>query len=194
MGQTADEVRQEIERSRDDLGQTLDAIGDRVSPAKIIERRKESVRGSMTSLKNKVMGTAQSGKEATANTVGSLQDGIHSGVEMGMQAPHKVAEETQGNPLAAGLIAFGVGALAATLIPESRTEADQINKAVEPVRQELTTAGREVAEELKTSAQEGAEAVKDKVATSAEEVKSEAQRAVIDVSSEAKESVESLKQ
>ena len=35
-------------------------------------------------------------------------------------APQAVAQQTQGNPLAAGIIAFGVGMLAATLIPVDR--------------------------------------------------------------------------
>jgi hypothetical protein len=35
----------------------------------------------------------------------------------GARAPQAVRQQTQGNPLAAGIIAFGVGMLAATLIP-----------------------------------------------------------------------------
>ena len=40
MGQSADELRHDIEATRGQLGETLDAIGDRVSPGRMIERRK----------------------------------------------------------------------------------------------------------------------------------------------------------
>ena len=40
MGQSAEELRYEIADTRAELGQTLDAIGDRVSPGRMIERRK----------------------------------------------------------------------------------------------------------------------------------------------------------
>lgn len=110
---------------------------------------------------------------------------------MGKAAPQKVTESTQGNPIAAGLVAFGVGALAATLIPETRAETEQLSKVAEPVREEVTTAGREVAENLKSAAQESATAVKESVSDAAQEVKTEGQQAVIDVSQEAKQTVTS---
>ena len=40
MGANTASLRQEIEGTRSDLGETLDAIGDRVSPGRVIERRK----------------------------------------------------------------------------------------------------------------------------------------------------------
>jgi hypothetical protein len=43
MGQSAEELRRDIERTREGLGETLDAIGDRVSPGRIMERKKNRV-------------------------------------------------------------------------------------------------------------------------------------------------------
>ena len=43
MGQGPEELRHDIERRRDDLGETIDAIGDRVSPGRIIERRRNRI-------------------------------------------------------------------------------------------------------------------------------------------------------
>ena len=40
MGQTAEQLKEQIAGTRDDLSETLDAIGDRVSPGRVIERRK----------------------------------------------------------------------------------------------------------------------------------------------------------
>ena len=44
MGQTADELRQEIEQTRDDLAVTVDAIGEKVSPKLQAERQMERLR------------------------------------------------------------------------------------------------------------------------------------------------------
>ena len=44
MGQAADELRQDIERTREDMATTLDAIGDRVSPRLQAERQMERLR------------------------------------------------------------------------------------------------------------------------------------------------------
>ncbi len=44
MGQAADELRQDIERTREDMAATLDAIGDKVSPKLQAERQMERLR------------------------------------------------------------------------------------------------------------------------------------------------------
>ena len=46
MGQAADELRQDIERTRADMAQTLDAIGEKVSPRLQAERQMERLRQS----------------------------------------------------------------------------------------------------------------------------------------------------
>ena len=46
MGQAADELRQEIERTREDMASTLDAIGEKVSPRLQAERQMERLRES----------------------------------------------------------------------------------------------------------------------------------------------------
>jgi len=53
MGQNADELRRNIETTRENLGETVEAIGDRVSPGRMIERRKNRV---MTNFRNNVNG------------------------------------------------------------------------------------------------------------------------------------------
>ena len=44
MGQAADELRQDIERTREDMASTLDAIGDRISPRLQAERQMDRLR------------------------------------------------------------------------------------------------------------------------------------------------------
>ena len=59
MGQSTHELRRDIERTRADLGDTLDAIGDRVSPGRMIERRKNRMSSGIRSVKDRVMGTVE---------------------------------------------------------------------------------------------------------------------------------------
>ena len=60
MGQSAQQVRADIERTREDLGQDLDAIGDKISPRQAVRRRTDRVRGTLTDMKERVMGSAES--------------------------------------------------------------------------------------------------------------------------------------
>ena len=50
MGQDAEELRREIEASRAEMSNTLDAIGDRVSPGRVIERRKNRMKNAVQSV------------------------------------------------------------------------------------------------------------------------------------------------
>ena len=59
MGQAADELRADIERRRENLSGTVDAIEDRVRPGRIIERRRQAVRARIGRTRDRVMGTAR---------------------------------------------------------------------------------------------------------------------------------------
>ena len=43
MGQSTEELKRDIEQTRADMSGTLDAIEDRVSPSRMIQRRKNRV-------------------------------------------------------------------------------------------------------------------------------------------------------
>ena len=49
MGQRAEELRVEIAETRNGLSDTMDAIGDRLSPGRIAERRTNKVTGGVRS-------------------------------------------------------------------------------------------------------------------------------------------------
>ena len=104
---------------------------------------------------------------ASADTA---RDAAGSVVEGARRAPDKVIEQTQGNPIAAGLIAFGGGLLVASLIPPSEAEqrvAGQVVEKAQPLRDELQRAGQEVVEDLRSTAEQGAEQVKQRAAEAA---------------------------
>ena len=66
--------------------------------------------------------------------------------------PQRVEAGTRGNPLAAGLIAFGAGLVAATFLPSTRREeqlARQVQPQVERLGSQIAGAGRELVDDLR---------------------------------------------
>jgi hypothetical protein len=99
-------------------------------------------------------------------------------------AHRQAAAKTQGNPLAAGLIAFGAGLLVSSLVPAGQKEreaADALKTAAEPVTAQLSEAAKDMAEGLKEPAREAVENVKATAADAAENVKGEGRTAVSEV-------------
>ncbi len=189
MGQSAEELRREIEYTRDDLGNTLDAIGDRVSPGRVVERRKNRVRNGLTSVRDRVMGTASDAGQAMSSTAGSTVDTIKG-------APETVAQQTQGNPLVAGAIAFGVGVLLASVFPPSAKEqevAGQLKDKAQPLTDELKQSGQQMAERLKEPAREAVENVKQAATEGQQAVTETAKEAAESTRQTAREGVESVR-
>ena len=194
MGKSASEVRTDIEDTRREMSDTIDAIADRTSPRRIVDRRRRAFANGWRSARERVMGRA----ESTASGAGdrarqlseSARDTAGSVVDTARQVPDTVLSETQGNPVAVGLVAFGAGLLAASLIPPSEPEqrlAGTLRDQVQPLQNELKAAGQQVVEDVKSTAQQGAEQVKQRaseaagtvqedVKSSAQEVRSQAQR------------------
>ena len=57
MGTTEDQLRHEAEMQRGRMGDTLEAIGDRLSPERMVERRKAAVSQTFRNMKESVMGS-----------------------------------------------------------------------------------------------------------------------------------------
>ena len=110
MSKNSEELRAEIAQTRGDMQQDVDAIADRVSPSHIAHRQSEKVKDSFRKVKDSVMGTGES-------TSDQLHHYSEDAAEAVRDAPHRVVEQTKGNPLAAGIIAFGAGLLASSLLP-----------------------------------------------------------------------------
>ncbi len=218
MGQTTNDMRSEIELTRQDMGVTLDAIGERVSPGRIVERRKARVRNSLRSAREAVMGTtdvvtdrarytaggiAEAGASAgtragsaAQDTLGNLTSGAGSAVESVQQAPAMARQRTSGNPLAAGLVAFGGGLLLASIAPPSEPEqrvAGPVMDALDPVAEQARSVGSEMTQELSSSASRAAEGVKGTATEAAEQVRSEATTAGEQVKDEAASAAERLR-
>ena len=98
MGE-AEELRYEIEGTRDHLGATMVAIEEHVSPRAMVQRRRSAMAERWASLRESVMGKAS--------------DMTSSASDAAQGAPTAAVHQAQGNPLAAGLVAFQPSARAA---------------------------------------------------------------------------------
>lgn len=187
--QNPDEIRADIERTRNDLSTNIDAVTDKVSPSKVAHRQTQKVRDTLGGWKDQVMGSAEEAGDSAASTA---QDAA----ETAQQAPHQAKRKTQGNPLAAGLIAFGAGWLVASLLPASEAEAQAATKLkdrAQPYLDDAKSQAQSMAQELKEPAQEAAQRVQDSAAESAETVKSEGQSQKDAVADSAQTSAEEVR-
>lgn len=185
MGQTADELRSDIEHRRESMSGTVDAIEDRVVPRRIIDRRKQAARGWLGSTRERVMGPPRHLGNRVAEKTESMTSGAQHMAEGITEAPTQVMEQTRGAPLIAGGVAFGIGALLALVLPESESEhrmtermAPQLAAATDAAKeagtQTLETAKsstQEAVGELKDSARGHAQQVADQAKTAADEVR-----------------------
>ena len=162
MNTDPDDIRTDIESTRRELGSDVDALAEKVTPSKIMHRQTSRMRNAIGSAKERVFGAAEDAQESVG---GALSD-----------APRMVADKAKGNPIAAGLIAFGVGWLASSLFPASEKEkelAGTLQEKAQPLASEVTDTAKRMADDLREPAGEAVNAVKESATGAAESVKQE---------------------
>ena len=182
-----DQIRAEIERTRVDLSDDVNALTDKVNPSHVARRQVSRVRGAAGRARDRVMGTASS-VGSSASSAGSSAASTLS------DAPSTLQTHTAGNPLAAGLIAFGVGWLLGSLLPTTEQEqrtAVQVKEAATPV---IRDAAQEVGDHLKEPAQQAVDAVKDTASAAVDTVKDEGTSAAQDVKDQAQQAKDTVQQ
>lgn len=189
MGQDTDELKRDIEDTRAGMTETLDAIGDRVSPGRIVERRKNRIRASVDDLRDRVMGTA-------SDTQRGLSEAAHGATDAVKHTPDAITNGTQGAPLMAGAIAFGAGFLAAAVFSPTETEKQasaKVMETLEPAKEQLVDSAKQIADHLKEPAKQAAQEVKDSAGESAASVASTARATADEAKQRTTESVEAVK-
>ena len=185
-----DVIRAQIAATRAGLSSDVNELGDKVSPGQIAKRQRDKVTGTVMGVKDHIMGSAHDVKSSTGDAASSVGDTISD-------APGKVARQTQGSPLAAGLIAFGTGLLLSALIPASRPEAQAaaaLKDQAQPLVDQLTDAGKEAAGNLQAPAQQALESVKSTAADAVDAVKDEGGSAVGDLKSQAQDAKDAVQE
>ena len=212
-----EEIRREIERTRRDLSRNVDALTDQVAPGNMarreVNRVGESLRGlkdrvmggddgtdAMAARRDELMGHTGGGRSQLVDQAGDLRDQAAarlSDAQGAVQgAPAAARRQARGNPLGAGLVAFGIGALIGGLMPSTAAERQAsvaLKEKAQPLVDEAKGVAQEAVENLKPQAQAAVDAVKQHAPDSAAAVKSEGQDAAQAVKSSAADSAEQVK-
>ena len=117
--------------------------------------------------------------DAASSAAGAVSDTASSAAAAVQEAPQALRRQTRGNPLAAGLIAFGAGWLVSSLLPAGRQEQQLAQQATEKaveVGRPLADKAREAAMEVKDNLQEPAQ----QAVASVKDTATEAGRTVVD--------------
>ncbi|MGX6601432.1 DUF3618 domain-containing protein [Micromonosporaceae bacterium Da 78-11] len=206
MAQEPDRLRQDIENTRARMTRDVDLLAEKTSPTKVAQRRWNSV-------KEKVMGTTEHAGhvagDKTSSAVGTVQDKAsqlgdkashvgdvasekaHDAADAVRSAPQAVTSQTRGNPVAAGVIAFGVGLLAATLIPVTDVErragqqvkdnsgdlTDKVKDLAGEVKDDLSGTVQHAVGEVKDTARDAAQTTKQQAQSSAQDAKEQTRQA-----------------
>ena len=216
-----DEIRADIERTRAELSDNVDALADTANPKNIAKRQAGRVKQAAVGVKEHIMGSSDddsdSGRlgdakyavqdkaaearyavqDTAADAKYALQDKASAVGDVVSNAPAQVKERARGNPLAAGLIAFGAGLLISGLIPSSQREQQAVSTLqdkAEPLKEKATEAAKDVASNLREPAQDAAQSVKQTAAEGVESVKGEGVSAKQDVQDQLQGSTENVRQ
>jgi hypothetical protein len=151
MGQEPSQIREEIEETRAEMGDTVDALAYKTD---VKTRVKESISDKRERLISQVQGTTHKVGDATP-------DGQQ--VKEGAQQAVGVAQE---NPLGLAIGGLAAGFLAGMMLPSTKMEdekvgpiADQVKETAAETGQEALERGREVASQVAEQAVEGAKEV-----------------------------------
>lgn len=193
-----DEIRRDIARTRAELSDNVNALADNANPANVARRQVDKVKDGVTDVKHRIFGDPNDPwDDGSAGGVRQQTQGAVEDARQAVQdAPGELRRRAEGNPLAAGLVAFGLGVLVAGLIPSSNAEQDlarQAKQKAEPLVDEAKAAAQEAADHLKPAAQQAADSLKETATAAGEHVKNEAQGAADDVKAQAQRSTDDVK-
>ena len=163
MGEDPDMIRAEIEQTRAEMGETVDALGYKTD---VKARAKDSIQDK----KESVMGVASSAKERLVGAGQTVGDATPDSEQVKRQA-RRAKSVAQENPLGLAVGAVAVGFLAGMLIPSTRVEDDKLGELSDDVIQRAKQTGQEALQRGKQVAQDAAETAMDSGREHAEELK-----------------------
>jgi hypothetical protein len=184
--EAASNVKDRVMGSDDDEygGSTVGGVSDKAYAAK------DAVADRTYAAKDVVADKAHAAKDTVSEKASEAGEAVR-------QAPRRIRRKAQGNPLAAGVIAFGLGMLVSSLIPSTEKEREavsQLQENLEPVKEKAAEVAKDIGENLKPAAQEAADSVRETAQEGVENVKQEGQSAAQDVKDQAQASKETVQQ
>jgi ElaB/YqjD/DUF883 family membrane-anchored ribosome-binding protein len=171
VGEDPDRIREEIEQTRAEMGETVDALGYKTD---VKARAKDSIQEK----KENVMGVAQSAKDRLVGAGQTVGDRTPDSQQVKQQA-RRAKSVAQENPLGLAVGAVAIGFLAGMLVPSTRVEDEKLGPVADDVKDRAKETGQEALERGKQVAQEAAQSAQETAKQSgqqhAEELKSSAQ-------------------
>jgi Protein of unknown function (DUF3618) len=187
MGQDPDAIRQDIEQTRSEMSETVEAVGYK---ADVPSRAKEAVGEKVENVKSKMSDTATRAREAVVGTTSRVGDTTPSRGEVTQQT-RRVAGMAKENPLGLAIGAAALGFLAGLAVPSTRVEderlgpvADQVKDRVKETGQEALDRGKQVAQDVASTA---ADTAKQRTQEQGQELAGSARQSAQDVASEARQ-------
>ena len=181
MGQEPDRIRAEIEQTRAEMSETVDALGYK---ADVKSRAKENLQGKKESAKESMLGVKDRIVGAGDSVTSSVSDRTPDSGEVKHKA-RKAASVAQENPLGLAIGSVAVGFIAGMLIPSTRVEDDKLGAVADDVKAKVKDTGQEALEHGKQVAQDAVETAKESGQEHAQQVKDSAQQSTQDAGSSA---------
>ena len=174
MGQDPEQIRDEIEQTRQEMGETVGAIGYKTDvksrTREKVSDTKDKITGKAADMKDRVTGSAADVKDrVTPSSSGSsgpsalstATDKLSSATPDAEQVKYKArraASVAQENPLGLAVGSIALGFLAGALIPSTDVENEKIGPIADQLKEEAKSTGQEVVERGKAVAQQAQEA------------------------------------
>ena len=122
--QNPEQIRADIEATRARLGADVDAVAEKVTPERVVERQKDKVRGKVQDtvhgVRERVMGSSDDEFTVGGYSTGDVRDEAAYRADQArgavQNAPATARAKTRGNPLAAGLIMTVLWAIVAAIL------------------------------------------------------------------------------
>ncbi len=160
MGQDPAAIREEIEQTRENMGDTVSALGYK---ANVPARAKESMGRKAGNVKTKIVGARAQVSGATPSA-GDVGQGAKQAVGL-----------AQENPLGLAIGALALGFLAGTLVPSTKIEDERLGSLADQVKEQALQTAQEAVEHGKQALQETAQTATEKAQEAVAEVKDKAQ-------------------
>lgn len=202
------QLREQIEQTRSNLSADVNTLAETVKPGNVARRQTDKVRGKFSGAVESVMGKKDSvlgqkdallGKkedlmdrasDASASS-GSALSGVGDSLS---HAPAAIKGTAGGNPVAAGLVAFGVGWLAGSLLPATSREQQAASAVKEKALPVVKDAGSTIADHLRDPATDALQTVKSAAVDAASTVKDEGTSSVQDLKGSALDAKETVQE
>jgi ElaB/YqjD/DUF883 family membrane-anchored ribosome-binding protein len=139
VGQDPDTIRREIEQTRSEMGDTMDAIGYKTD---VRSRARDTVQETTGRFKSKISGATPDSDQ--------VKDGAR-----------QAAGIAQENPIGLAIGAVAVGFVAGMLIPSTDVENEKLGPKADELKQQARETGQEALERGKQAASDAAEAAKE---------------------------------